>query len=203
MPKSQEDSAQKRRTRKAILRAAMDLLAGGVTPSIMDIARAADVSRRTIYLYFPTLEQLLADAALGLATEGAMAQVLDPSKFPGDAAARVDALARSVQRMSADTEHLGRTILRLTMDLREDGLAPRRGYRRIEWIETAIESLRGKLDKPAFERLVSALAMVIGWEALLVQKDIRRLKPADAEEASAWAARALVNAAVEEQRRKR
>jgi AcrR family transcriptional regulator len=176
----------------------MDLLAKGDAPSITDIAAVADVSRRTIYMYFPTVEQLLTDAALGLATESAMAQVLDPSTFPGDAAARIEALARSVQKMSADTEHLGRTILRLTIEQKEDGLAPRRGYRRIEWIETAIDSLRGKVDKASFERLVSALAMVIGWEAMLVQKDVRRLEPADAEEVSVWAARALVNAALQE-----
>jgi len=192
------DSAQQRRTRKAILRAAMDLMAKGGTPSINEIAAAADVSRRTIYMYFPTLEQLHTDAALGLQTEAGMAQVLDPSKFTGDAAARIEALVRAVQKMSSDTEHLGRTILRLTVDRHT-----RRGYRRIEWIEMAIEPLRGQLDEARFERLVSGLAMVIGWEAMLVQKDIRGLSAAEAEEASVWAARALVTAALEEQRKKR
>ena len=200
MPKepTSSDSAQQRLTRKAILRAAMDLMATGGTPGINEIAAAADVSRRTIYMYFPTLEQLHTDAALGLATEGAMAQVLDPSKFTGDAAARIEALVRAVQKMSTDTEHLGRTILRLTVEKHT-----RRGYRRIEWIETAIESLRGKLDKARFERLVSGLAMVIGWEAMLVQKDIRGLSTAEAEEASIWAARALVTTAIDEQRKQR
>ena len=42
---------------------------------------------------------------------------------------------------------------------------PKRGYRRINWIERAIEPLRDNLDDSGFERLVSALAMVIGWEA--------------------------------------
>ena len=35
-------------------------------------------------------------------------------------------------------------------------------YRRINWIERAIEPLRDNLDDSGFERLVSALAMVIG-----------------------------------------
>ena len=42
--------AQRRRTRKAIVEAAKQLLASGRTPSIDEIARAADVSRRTVYL---------------------------------------------------------------------------------------------------------------------------------------------------------
>ena len=46
--------AQRRRTRKAIVDAAMTLIAQGKTPSVADVAAAADVSRRTVYLYFPT-----------------------------------------------------------------------------------------------------------------------------------------------------
>jgi AcrR family transcriptional regulator len=54
--------AQRRRTRKAIVDAAIALLSQGVTPSVDDVAAAADVSRRTIYLYFETFDQLLLDA---------------------------------------------------------------------------------------------------------------------------------------------
>src|SRR5690348_18271986 len=53
--------AQRRRTRKTIVDAAARLIAAGQTPSMSDVALAADVSRRTVYLYFPTLEQLLID----------------------------------------------------------------------------------------------------------------------------------------------
>ncbi|HEY2331461.1 MAG TPA: helix-turn-helix domain-containing protein, partial [Acidimicrobiales bacterium] len=49
---------QRRRTRAAIVDAASELLRTGVTPSVGDVAEAADVSRRTVYLHFPTIEQL-------------------------------------------------------------------------------------------------------------------------------------------------
>jgi hypothetical protein len=48
--------------------------------------------------------------------------------------------------------------------------------------------------------LVSALAMVIGWEALVVQRDVRGLSPAAGEELSVWAARALLRVTLEEAR---
>ena len=188
----------RRRTRKAIVQAAMDLLAQGAAPSIADISRAADVSRRTIYMYFATIEQLLADAALGLATESVINPLVSHPGSPDDVEARIDALARGVQRMSSDTERLGRTIIRLTVEAPAHAAVPTRGYRRIEWIEAALAPLRGRLDPPRFERLVSAIAMVIGWEALVVQRDIRRLDARAAEDVSAWAARALVRAALDE-----
>jgi hypothetical protein len=52
------------------------------------------------------------------------------------------------------------------------------------------------LQPKEFERLISALAMVIGWEALVVLHDIRGLTPAAQIETSRWAARALIAAAV-------
>jgi hypothetical protein len=75
----------------------------------------------------------------------------------------------------------------------------RGGYRRIEWIEKALEPLRDQLDPPRFERLVHALAMVIGWESLIVQRDICGLDAAEGEELSVWAARALLDASLREQ----
>src|SRR5436853_7190006 len=61
--------AQRRRTRTAIVEATRALVAAGDRPSIDDIAAAADVSRRTIYMYFPTVDQLLLDATAGLLSD--------------------------------------------------------------------------------------------------------------------------------------
>ena len=82
---------------------------------------------------------------------------------------------------------------------REAG-APLRGYRCVERIEEALAPLRSRLDGRRFDRLVSALAMVIGWEAMIVQRDVRGLSPDEGEELSVWAARALVRATLDETR---
>jgi hypothetical protein len=47
---------------------------------------------------------------------------------------------------------------------------------------------------------VGALAMVVGWEALIVQRDVCGLSAAEGEELSVWAARALVLATLAETR---
>jgi AcrR family transcriptional regulator len=184
---------QRRRTRKAIVDAAVDLIARGGEPSVGEIAEAADVSRRTVYLHFPTLEHLLADAALELTRAS-----VEP-RFEGsdDPAERVDALVHAVQQGFAETEALGRTIIRLTVGADRPAAAagtPRRGYRRVDWIERALAPLRETLPPDRFERLVSALTLVIGWEPMILLQDVRGMTAAEAEEVCAWVARALLAA---------
>lgn len=196
-------AGQRRRTRNAILAAAAELLASGKSPSVGAVADAAEVSRRTVYMYFPTLEQLLIDATLETVARQTIDAALDTTDNTGTVDARVDTMARAVQRLSAATEQQGRALMRLTADAGDGDQSrahPPRGYRRVQWIERALAPLRPQLDAPRFERLVSGLAMVLGWEALIVQRDIRGLSVAQAEEVSAWAARALVTATLEDSR---
>jgi AcrR family transcriptional regulator len=200
---------QRNRTRKAIVEATMRLVARGETPSVAAVAEAAEVSRRTVYMYFPTLDQLLIDATVGALSQQALDSRLAPSDRTEDVEARVETLARSMQRMSPEIERFGRALIRLTVeaggrdDPREARETPLRGYRRVEWIERALAPIRAQLDARRYERLVSAIAMVIGWEALVVQRDIRGLSAAEGEELSVWTARVLLRATLEEARGRR
>ncbi len=188
---------QRRRTRKAIVEAAAELLKRGADPSVTEVAEAADVSRRTVYAYFPTQEHLLADAALEATRQG-----VEPRfEASGDPAERLEALVRAMQQGFAETEQLGRTIIRATVGAPtgsraggESGRVPRRGYGRVEWIEGALEPLRDTLAPERFERLVSALTLLIGWEAMIVLEDTRGLSPPEAEEVCVWAALTLLAA---------
>jgi len=193
---------QRRRTRAAIVAAAAELIRAGKTPSVNDVAEAADVSRRTVYLYFPTLEQLLIDATLGMLSQTAVDEAIDAADTGGDVTERVAAMIRALHGMSADTLPLGRSLIRLTVDAPEsdDASSPRRGYRRIAWIERALEPLRADLDEDAFERLVSGLAMVVGWEALVVLNDLRGLTPDEQVDTTLWAATALIRATLAERK---
>jgi len=188
---------QRRRTRKAIVEATSELLRAGSTPTIAEIADAAEVSRRTVYLYFPTLEQLLIDATLGALSQAEVDEIIETPEIAHDAGARVEAMVRALQSMSPEAERLGRSLIRLTVDAPPTtggDVAPRRGYRRVEWIEKALAPLREQIDPDRFQRLVFALAMVVGWEALIVQRDICGLTAEQGQDLSAWAARALLQA---------
>lgn len=201
--KPRDRSPQKRRTRRAILDAAVTLMRQGQSPSAIAVAELAEVSRRTVYLYFPTQEQLLTEAAL----ETARAQIegaIDLAEA-GDAEGRLDAVALATMRSGVENEVSLRTMVRLTIEQRLDQRrrgepenAPLRGRRRIDWIEEALAPVRQQLGDAHYQRLVSALAMCIGFEALLVLRDIRGLDPAEAEQVSSWAARVLLRASLDE-----
>jgi AcrR family transcriptional regulator len=175
------------------------LLAEGHTPSVPEVADAADVSRRTVYQYFPSLDQLLTEAALE-AVRDAVVRAIEPAEQADDVSVRLDAMVRATQRSTLANESLLRKMIRLTAERRTDEPypAPTRGYRRVEWIEMALSPLQGRIDESSLERLTSGLALCVGIEALLVLRDVRGLTVAEAEEVSVWVARALLKATIDE-----
>jgi AcrR family transcriptional regulator len=190
-------TAQQRRTRRAIVEAAARLLERGQTPSIAEVAAEADVSRRTVYLYFATVEQLLADAALEGITRASVDDELNGMDAIEDVEERVGLLVRVLQTQALDTEHFGRTIIRTAMAAEErDPDRPPRGYRRVAWIERALAPARDRLAPERFEQLVSGLALLVGWEAALVLRDVRGLDREASVAVSETAARALVRDAL-------
>jgi AcrR family transcriptional regulator len=197
-PSSPGRPAQRRRTRNAIVAATRDLIAEGTTPSIDEIAAAADVSRRTIYMYFPTVDQLVLDATAGMLSDATVDAVLDADTDGDDVVARTDALVRAFVALAPDTLPLGRKIIKLTVDapVRED--TTRRGHRRLEWIERAVEPARAEMTHEQYERLVSALSVVVGWEAMIVLRDVRGLDAQEEEVTMRWMTRVLVEAALRE-----
>lgn len=191
------------RTRKLMLETATSLMQRGQTPSVGDVAEAAEVSRATAYRYFPSqadLVQAVVDEGLG--------PILRWQCASGDAEERVtDLLGRSMPRIR-QFEATFRAALRLSLEQwardragtlgREPAF--KRGHR-IGLLQSAIEPLRGTLTPRQFRRLAKALSLVFGVEALIVLKDLWGARARDLDEVVQWAARALVRTAVEESAR--
>ena len=193
-------TGSQRRTRAALLAAAGELLRAGKSPSVAEAAEAADVSRRTAYRYFPTQEQLLTEAALEALRPRIESSI---ASTEADPEARLEAAVRAIQEQATANEPLLRTMIRLTVERGPAASAPgvspsARGSRRIEWIESALGPVRVTLSRAAFSRLVSAISLCVGGEALIVLRDIRGLDHRDAADVSAWSAKALLNAALTE-----
>lgn len=197
---------QKRRTRAAILAAAVELLEQGQRPTVAEVADAALVSRATAYRYFPTQEYLLFEAALE-STRSDIDRELDENTLPEDPEARLEMLIDALQKRIIDKEPAFRTMLRLSLEQvpQEEGQngvestpSRLRGGGRVRWIEKALASVEGRLEVRSYKRLVAALSLCMGIEALVVLRDVCALEAQEAEEVSRWAAQALLKAALGE-----
>lgn len=188
-------SNQKRRTRRALLDAASQLMRQGHTPSLEEIAEEALVSRATAYRYFPSAEALLVEASLDLAMPDAEELFRG---VPSDLAARVKRLDAAVDAMIRANEPALRAMLinALQLSLAADARdLPARQNRRSPLIEAALEPARDVIEPESFDRLGKALALVVGTEARVVCKDVLQLSEAETRALKSWMIGALVAAA--------
>ncbi|MEA2389013.1 MAG: hypothetical protein QOG41_1786 [Thermoleophilaceae bacterium] len=160
---------QKARTRAALLAAARELLAEGVSPSVEQAADRAAISRTTAYRYFPNRRSLI--AATFPVLEQASLLGDDP---PDDVEERLERLVDALTRQLLDHEPEYRAQLRLSLEPAEgprEPLALRQG-RAIGWLEDALAPLRGRLPKAELRRLVLAIRATIGIEAFVWLTDV-------------------------------
>jgi len=193
---------QRLRTRRLLLATAARLIETGGWPTVAEVADAAEVSRRTAYRYFPTQAKMFVEAALeGLRPVMEAALAATPSGATTvDLETRVDRLVVAMQRLASENEHLLRMMIHLTVLEPASGKQPRRGSRRIDWIESALQPMRARLSEGRFQRLVSALAVAAGIESLVVLRDIRGLPTQQAVDTSRWIARSLVRQALADEK---
>ncbi len=117
-------------------------------------------------------------------------------------------LIYTLQERIVDKEAAFRTMLRLSLEQTSDeeqhhggeSAPPRlRGGGRVRWIEKALAPVRGRFEEPDFRRLVAALSLCMGIEALVVLRDVCALgSSSEAQEVLLWAARTLLRSSLAE-----
>ena len=184
---------QKRRTRDALVGAARQLVASGVTPTVEQGAAAAGISRTAAYRYFPNQRALLIEAHPETG-----ARSLLPADPPADPAARLAAVIWAFTHLIVETEAQQRTMLRLSLeaDPVEREALPLRQGRAIAWIEEALSPLREQLPEPAIHQLALAIRTAVGIEALAWLTDVAGLTREDAVGLMSWSAQALLQSAL-------
>jgi AcrR family transcriptional regulator len=197
-------SAQKLRTREALMDAAVELVRAGQRPKVSAVADRVGVSRATAYRYFPSQDLMLSEATIRAATDAATDGVTDAATDASDGTpsavttatkpAEVAAtIARLAGQYAIDHEERLRTSLRLSLD-------PQSGYerpgRRGRWVDEILASAGDRLDAAARARLSAALHLVLGVDAIIVLTDVAGLDRDQALDVLEWAAAALVRAAL-------
>jgi AcrR family transcriptional regulator len=184
---------QKQRTRQALVAAAREFVAQGITPTIEEAAASASISRTTAYRYFPNQRALLLAAHPEVETRSLL-----PNMPPEDPEARVDIVIQNFLRLIVDTEQQQRTMLRLSLDpdpsLR--GQLPLRQGRAIGWIVEALAPLNSRMSNAQLRRLAVAIRSAAGIESLVWLTDIAGLSRKQAVDLMRESARAILRSAL-------
>jgi AcrR family transcriptional regulator len=186
-------SNQKVRTRSALIDAARQLLAEGVTLTVERTADRASISRTTAFRYFPNQRALLVATYPQLDEQS----LLGPGA-PEDPVARLDAVVQLFTRQILKFEPELRAQLHLALEpgpKRSDELPLRQG-RGIGWIEEALSPLRKLIPEPKRHRLVLAIRATTGIEALVWLTDVAGISRREAVDIMRSSARTLLRSAI-------
>lgn len=185
---------QKARTRAAMLAAARELLADGVTPTVEQAAERAGVSRTTAYRYFVNQRALLLATYPELDERSLLGE-----DAPADAPARLELVTEAIARQTVEREAELRATLRLSLEAPapERDLLPLRQGRAIGWIEDALSPLRADgMSEAALRRLAIAIRATVGIEPLIWLTDVAGLSREEAVELMRSSARTLLQSAL-------
>ena len=182
-------TAQKSRTRLALVAATRDLLAAGLTPKVEDAAERAGISRTTAYRYFPNQRSLLMAAHPTISPE-----TLLPADAPTEPTARLDAFMTAFTEYNFTWEPQLRTSLRLSLEPAADQPVLRQG-RAIGWIADALTPLCDTDPHVDTHRLAVAIRSATGIETLIWLVDIAGYSREQAAETVRATAHALLAAA--------
>lgn len=183
---------QKARTRDALVAAARELLATGVTPTVEEAAAAAAVSRTTAYRYFPNQRALVAAAHPEIDRTSLL-----PDDPPADPEERLAVVIAETTRIVLDWEAQLRASLRLSLEPGEEPTGPvlRRG-RVIGWLEDALAPLATTHPQVDRRALAVAIRAATGIEAFVWMVDVAHLRREEAASTMQWTARALLRSAL-------
>ena len=188
---------------RRLLDEAVALVRRGRIPSVAEVAVAARVSRATAYRYFPSRSKLVSAVIAE-----ALAPVRRAVPQQGEPKQRLhELLNRTYSRFSEYEPHM-RAALQLALEhqsLERAGLLEEEPFRRgqrTHILATTLSPLKKELSKKIYQRLLHALAVVYGIEAMVILKDICGASDRETEAVVRWMMDALVDAALRENRPK-
>lgn len=164
-------TAQKRRTRSALLESARRLMADGEELTLARVAEDTQISRATVYRYFSEPSTLAAEATLDFAvtpTSELLAGIADVRD-------RVKKIASYYLEVTRANEQYFRQFLAKTMEVwQKQTDVELRGARRIAAFREALEPVSSKMSATELDDLVMRLSMITGIEQHIVLEDILR-----------------------------
>jgi AcrR family transcriptional regulator len=171
---------------------------------VAQVAEEAQMTRTTVYRYFPSQESLLVELSISVGIDEEFAELIARPLDGATPQTRLLEVIDALNRYVASNEKLYRTAQRHYLDTwlaaersGERGGRQVREGRRLSWISATLEPLRDTMTDADLERLEAALCLVTGGEAFTVLRDVCGLEPDEAIAVAHWAAQALLTAGLQ------
>jgi AcrR family transcriptional regulator len=190
--KYKASGSTRQRTRRAILEAMVDVImeTDGIGFSVQAVADRAGVTHRTIYNHFPTREALC-DAFSDYVDESLAAGSGAPE--PTWSLAALPAIVEGLYRALASRDRHARAYVMLMIGNRRPMTAWRKRSLMAEKLIAGELSARTPLTPRQVTAVIRMFVSTMGWHLLTEQCG---LSTDEAAEASAWATRTLLDAAI-------
>ncbi|MEQ8291356.1 MAG: TetR/AcrR family transcriptional regulator [Roseovarius sp.] len=179
MPQTKGRSAQRARTRQAILDGARKLLSEGKPVTVAAAAAETGISKATSYRYFSDADLLVAEAVLDIAVKPYEAVVSGAPDLRG----KLKAICLYFLDLALENEPEFRQFLAASMRAwSAESRGAARGGRRVSMFHRALSEHDTGLSEDQNETLVCALSASTGMEALIALIDVAGASPAQARE---------------------
>lgn len=190
MTKSNDRSAQRERTRQAILEGARQLLSKGKTVTVTAAAAENGVSKATSYRYFSDASVLVAEAVLDVSVKPYEAVVAGAQDLRG----KLKAICLYYLDLSLENEAGFRQFMAAAMtEWRAGSTTTARGGRRVKMFRQALSEHDTGLSGNQSDTLVRALSASTGLEAMIALIDVAGATPQHARETTAFMVDAIVD----------
>ena len=167
--------AQKMKTREKLLIAANSMMIEGEEINVEQVAKRAGISKATAYRYFSNKDILQKEASLH--TKSEVKENLFVGLKEDDLTGRLNKLIQYHYDILTNNEVEFRLFLSAVL---QNSIQNKENYsragRRVLLIEEALFSLKKTMPKEQFDKIVSAISIILGIESITVLKDLCHLE---------------------------
>ncbi|MFT6998091.1 MAG: AcrR family transcriptional regulator [Cryomorphaceae bacterium] len=184
---------QKLQTRSLIIQTAKKMMDNPQSLTLEEVAKKASVSRATIYRYFPSIDMLFSEAAIHL--DYKTPEELNEELTGLTVSDKIRHIQKYYNNFGLQNEVAYRRHLSVVMLEAIKNNEKLRGGRRVEALKMALEPLKSNMSKADWERLINATALLSGFDALVICKDVCGLDDGDAEKLLEWMIELVIDTA--------
>jgi len=183
--------SQKKKTRQNIISSTQELMSKGTPFSLEDVAEHSNTSRATVYRYFSNIDILCSEAVLDIQTKPTDKLVEECEHLP--LSEQILYIQNYFNQLAINNEVAFRKYLSVYLkDEFSEDKSSLRGARRTAALHLILSPFKKKLGEETYTKLIVSACTLMGFEPLIVTKDVCGLDSKSSKEYLSWSLEMLL-----------